>query len=199
MYVGPPIDDVEILERLPPEYRELLTRANGYVAYHGGLHVRGACHTPEWHSLRNAWEGKHALHRIFPTVSPEDIPFAQDALGDQYLLQESRVHRLSGETGELEPLGVDLADFDAAVRADPVGYLSLEPLEAFRAEGGVLDPGQLLSVHPPYCVDVVADARRSFRAVAAADRLAFLASLAAQLRGVSDGARVTFEVGEAAS
>ena len=47
MFVGPPIDDAEMLDRLPAEYRDLLTRANGYIAYHGGLHVRGACLSPE--------------------------------------------------------------------------------------------------------------------------------------------------------
>jgi hypothetical protein len=31
MYLGPPIDDPEILARLPAEYAELLTHANGYV------------------------------------------------------------------------------------------------------------------------------------------------------------------------
>lgn len=198
MYVGPPIDDPEILDRLPPEYRELLTRVNGYVAYFGGLHVRGASLTPEWHSLRGAWKGEQALHRLFPVLSPADIPFAQDALGDQYLLRHGTVHRLSGETGELESLGLALADFDARVRADPVGYLRLEPLEAFRAEGGVLEPGQLLSVHPPYCVRTD-DSHRSFRAIPAAERLALLASLAAQLRDVADGAEVTFETGKPAS
>lgn len=192
MYIGPPIDDFQILDRLPPEYRELLARANGYVAYHGGFHVRGACRTPEWHSLRYACEGERALHRLFPAVSARDIPFAQDALGDQYLLRGGIVHRLSGETGELDSLGLNLADFDAAVRADPVGYLGLDPLEAFRAEGGVLEPGQLLSVYPPYCMRTD-DSRRSFRAIAAGDRLGFLASLAAQLRDVPDGAEVTLE------
>lgn len=198
MYVGPPIDDPEILERLPAEYRELLARANGYTAYHGGLHVRGACRAPEWHALRGAWEGERALHRLFPAVLPDDVPFAEDALGDQYLLRGGTVHRLAGETGALVSLGVDLADFDAAVRADPVEYLRLEPLEAFRAEGGALLPGQLLSVYPPYCVSTSAPGR-SFKAIAAADRIAFLASLAAQLRDHPDGTAVTFEIREAAS
>jgi hypothetical protein len=193
MYVGPPIDDPQILERLPVEYRDLVARANGYVAYHGGLHVRGACLTPEWHSLRAAWDGERAVHRLWPTVSPDDVPFAQDALGDQFVLRRGQVHRLAAETGELESLGVDLAGFDAAVRVDPFEYLSLGPLEAFRGEGGVLQPGQLLSVYPPYCVDS-ADARRSFRPIAAADRLGFLASLAAQLHNLPDGTAVRFDI-----
>jgi len=198
MFVGPPIDDAPILERLPPEYRNLLARTNGYVAYHGGLHVRGACLAPPWHSLRTAWDGERALHRLYPAIAPADVPFAEDALGDQYILRAGVVHRLSGETGELEALGVDLATFDAAVRADPVEYLNLGPLEAFRAEGGALQPGELLSVYPPYCVDA-GDHLRSFRAIPAADRLGFLASLAAQLRDLPDGAAVKFDISEPAS
>src|SRR5687768_13893517 len=85
MYLGPPIDDEEMLARLPAEYRRLLGEVNGYVAYHGGLHVRGACSTPEWHSLRAAWFGEEAIHRQFPAVSAEDVPFAEDALGDQFV------------------------------------------------------------------------------------------------------------------
>ena len=193
MYVGPAIDDLDILERLPTQYRDLLAPANGYVAYRGGLHVRGACLKPDWHSLRAAWEGERAVHRLWPAVSPDDLPFAQDALGDQFILRRGQVHRLAAETGELEPLGVDLGEFDAAVRADPVEYLNLAPLEAFRAAGGVLQPGQLLSVYPPYCFDS-ADADRSFRAIPAPDRLGFLSSLAAQLRDLPDGASVSFAI-----
>jgi hypothetical protein len=50
------------------------------------------------------------------------------------VIREGVVHRLDGETGELESLQVDLADFDSATRADPIGYLGLLPLERFRAQ-----------------------------------------------------------------
>ena len=189
MYSGPQIDDTAILDELPSELVHLLRRANGYVAYHGGLHVRGACHSPEWHSLRHAWEGRGALHRLFPTVRTDDIPFAEDALGHQFLLRGAIVHRLDAETGETESLDVDLAGFDAAVRADPVAYLHLQPLERFRAEGGELAPGQLLSVYPPYVFRESGDGV-TLRAIPTADRLAFLAELTRAIRSVPDGARV---------
>lgn len=181
MYIGPLIDDVEILQRLPSELVDLFGRANGYVAYHGGLHVRGACQSPEWHSLRAAWIGPRAICRLFPAIRAEDIPFGEDALGDQFVLRNGVVHHLSAEIGELESLDVDLAEFDAAVRADPIGYLRLEPLERFRADGGTLQPGQLLSVYPPY-VFKESGAGAVLRAVSSADRLGFLSALAAALR-----------------
>lgn len=189
MYVGPPIDDAQILDRLPATYRDLLMRANGYVAYHGGLHVRGACRAPAWHSLRAAWDGPRAVHRLFRAVSPGDVPFAEDALGDQFLVRGGVVHRLRAETGDVESLDVDLAGFDDAVQADPVGYLGLEPLERFRSEGGSLAPGQLLSAYPPFCVAEAA-AGVSLGAVSTADRLGFLADFAAQLRDLPEGAAI---------
>lgn len=190
MYFGPPIDDSEILARLPAEYAELLRRANGYVAYHGGLHVRGACLAPEWHSLRAAGSGERAVHKLFPAVAADDVPLGEDALGHQFVLRGGMVHRLDAEIGELESLGVDLADFDAAVRADPVEYLSLQPLERFRSEGGELRPGELLNVHPPYVFRESA-AGVSLRAVPAGERLEFLSALAARIRDLPDGASIT--------
>jgi hypothetical protein len=189
VYFGPPIDDPTILDKLPSELAHLLRRANGYVAYHGGLHVRGACHTPEWHSLRHSWEGRGALCRMFSSVRPDDVPFAEDALGHQFLLRDAIVHRLDAETGEMKSLAVDVAAFDAAVRADPVEYLRLQPLERFRAEGGELEPGELLSVYPPYVFNECGESI-SLRGIPTADRLAFLAELACAIRDVPEGARI---------
>lgn len=196
MYIGPPIDDPEIFGALPEILRNLLERANGYVAYHGGLHLRGACLQPHWHSLRDAWLGDDALFRLYPAVRESDIPFAEDALGDQFLLRDGVVHRLSAETGDVESLEVDLYDFDQAVRADPIGYLSLMPLEQFRAEGGTLEPGQLLDVHPPFVVKGDRD-EVSYRAIGNLARRRWLASLARQLQDLPDGTRVRFDFGPA--
>ncbi|MDB4878497.1 MAG: hypothetical protein JWM41_4943 [Gemmatimonadetes bacterium] len=43
----------------------LLRRTNGCVAYEGGLDIRGSCREPAWHSLRDAWHGPSAIHRLF--------------------------------------------------------------------------------------------------------------------------------------
>src|SRR4051812_2832298 len=92
-YVGPPIDDGEVLNRLPADLARLLHEVNGFIAFEGGLHVRGACHRPAWHSLRNAWVGEDAFHRLYDGVQTEDVPFAEDCMGDQFLLREGRVWR----------------------------------------------------------------------------------------------------------
>jgi hypothetical protein len=191
VYRGPEIDDREILEHIPREYRRLLETVNGYVAYHGGLHVRGACTEPLWHSLRAAWHGPEAIHRLFPDVSQNDVPFGQDGLGDQFLVRDGLVWKLNAEYGELEPLNMTLPEFDAAARADPDEFLLLGPIREFRAQGGKLEPGQLLSVMPPFVLQESAR-RVSYRAVPMGDRLSFLSELSRQLRGVPDGEKVQY-------
>ena len=190
MYRGPPIDDVEIMGRLTGELRDLLKQVNGYVAYHGGLHLRGACREPAWHSLRAAWDGDQAIHRLFPGVRPDDVPFAQDALGDQYLLRGGIVHRLWAETGEMESTGRDLAAFDAGHRADPLEFLGLHPLHAFRQGGGELHPGMLMQMYPPFCANH--DQPRCFSAVPSAEAIAYLSTLARQLAELPEGS--TFRI-----
>jgi hypothetical protein len=192
-YQGRPVDDPEMLTRLTLPHSELLKQVNGFVAYSGGLHVRGAVREPEWHSLRAVWEGPAALHVLYSAVDAMDVPFGQDALGDQFLLRDGVVYRLVGETGTLQGLDVDLNSFLEQVSADPRGYLNLAPLERFWADGGRLLPGQLLSVYPPFVAKESA-AGVSLRAIPAADRVVFLASLARQLRDVPDGARIEFKI-----
>jgi hypothetical protein len=193
MYVGPAIDDREMLARVPGELAAFLEHTNGYVAYNGGLHLRGACKAPLWHALRTAWNGPLALHALYPHIRATDCPFAEDALGDQYLIRDGAIIHLDGETGDVGPFATDLYAFDAATHADPVNCLNLAPLDRFRAEGGSLAPGQLLSVYPPFCLAESADGV-SFRAIDALDRRAALAALARQLRDLPDGTPIELVV-----
>src|SRR4051812_18442980 len=107
-YVGSEVTDPDILNRVPDDNRHLLSHINGFILFDGGLHVRGAVLTPAWHSLREAWLGGSALHRLFPAIKETDAPFAQDCLGDQFVLRADVVHKLDAEVGELESLGLNL-------------------------------------------------------------------------------------------
>jgi hypothetical protein len=187
-YVGPPVGDPALLDELPRELADLLRQTNGFVASRGAFHLRGACTAPTWHSLRAAWRGPTAFAASYRSVRPTDIPFAQDALGNQYLLRERDVWRLSAECDEVEPLAASLAEFLERVSADAVRHLVLGPLVAFWEEGGTLAPGELLSVYPPLVVKH--DAAYSYRAVSAADRLGALAGFAARVRDLPDGTPV---------
>ena len=53
-FTGPPLDDGDLLARLPANLAGQLRKINGFIQFHGGLHVPGVCHEPDWHSLRYA-------------------------------------------------------------------------------------------------------------------------------------------------
>src|SRR3954452_21405654 len=105
-FVGPPIDDAPTFEALPKDLRDVLAEVNGFVAFGGGLHVRGACLEPGWHALRHPH-----LAETYPAVLASDVAFAEDAVGDQWLLRDGEVLRLHAEFGRVEPLGMDLDEF----------------------------------------------------------------------------------------
>ena len=191
-WVGPPIDDPGTLGQVPADLRALLEERNGFIAHRGGLHIRGACRAPRWHSLGYWWRGDDALHRLFTAVQQDDVPFGEDALGDQFLLRDGEVHRLLAESGEIQALGMGLRGFLHASASDPEGFLSLEPLNHFLDEGETLAPGQLLSVYPPF---VTEESRHgvSLKAIAAEDRIHFLATLAKAVARHDDGTRLRVE------
>src|SRR5262245_55500400 len=103
--------DQEFFEKLPADYRDFLRHINGCVLFGGGLHMRGCTDDPDWHSLRRVWVGDHRLSALYSTVQADDIPFAQDCLGDQFLLRSNSVIRLDGETGDIEDLGLGWQQF----------------------------------------------------------------------------------------
>jgi hypothetical protein len=185
-YAGSEITDTEILDRVPEDYRRLLHQTNGFILFDGGLHVRGAVLAPEWHALRKVWLGDSALHKLFPAIEETDVPFAQDCLGDQFVLRAGMVHKLDAEIGDVESLRMSLDTFLSHAQGNPVEFLSLQPLLQFMSEGGKLKPGQLLSVYPPFITKESADGV-SLRAISMYDRLGFLADFARQVASISKG------------
>lgn len=188
-FQGPPIDDMATLDRLPCTLCGLLEQANGFIQFGGGLHIRGACISPDWHSLAEVWSGSLALWKLYPALESSDIPFGQDAVGDQFILRNDVVHCLLGETGELNSLNCDLFTFLQSAQDDPIEFLSLNPLLQFHNEGGQLQPGQLLSVYPPFCI-AQAGSKVSLRAISAIERIGFLADFAAQISDLPDGTSI---------
>lgn len=194
IYVGSGIDDEGILEGLPESLIGLLQEVNGFIKYHGGLHVRGASLEPVWHSLRDAWIGDQSFQRLYPRViNSEDVPFAEDCFGDQFFLRNGSVWRLAAETGDVESLELSFAEFFQAAEADPVEFLSLQPLIRFQNDVGQLAPGFLLSAFPPYCIKATGKAV-DLRAIPLFEQRRFLADLAAQIADLPDGATIRFNI-----
>lgn len=179
-FQGPALADAALLAALPDEYSQLLTLCNGFIAFAGGLHIRGLCADPDWHSLQKVWTGDLRLATLYPSLESSDILFGQDCVGDQFILREGIVYRLWAETGDMETLGCGFNEFFLNAATDPLEYLSLQPLLQFQREGGMLSPGKLLNVYPPFCTKEAA-AGVSLRAISALERISFLADFAGQI------------------
>jgi hypothetical protein len=175
------------------DLQQLLAQRNGFVAFRGGLHVRGACVEPRWHSLRAAMEGPESFAERYRVVKAGDVPFAQSVFGDQFILRGTSVHRLDGYADTLDPVADDLTGFFFKVQEDPIGMLALGHLAQYEGTGETLRPGELLMEWPPFVVEG-SEKGVSLRRIPAAERLEFLADIAKQLRGVADGTRVEFKI-----
>jgi hypothetical protein len=180
------IEDVEILRELPAYLVRVLSDTNGFILREGAVHVRGACLTPEWHSLRAAWRGPKAFHSLYPDVRPSDIPFAQDQVGDQFLIRDDIVLRLSAETGEIERLADSVQDFFSKVSNDIEDFFNVG-LD-YR-----MQPGQLLCAYPPFCFGESAGGA-SLAPLPASEVILFHADLARQIRDVPDGGQIELKV-----
>ena len=185
-YTGAGPCDESSLSRLPSPLSGLLLQLNGFIVHRGGLHVRGVCETPAWHSIQHVWSGASALNKLYTTVGAKDVPFAQDCVGDQYLLRDGHVVRLLAETGELEDLRVGLFDFLKRATADPDDTLDLSPLQQFEDTGERLQPGQLLHAYPPFCT-AESEQGVSLRAIPALELIEWHADLARQIAGLDEG------------
>ena len=183
---GATFDDVEILRDLPAGLVRILSETNGFILYEGALHVRGACLIPTWHSLRAAWRGPSAFHTLYESVKTTDIPFAQDQVGDQFLIRDASVFRLSAETGEVEPLAESLDVFFSKLNQDIEEFLNVGLRH-------VIQPGQLLCAYPPF-VFQESGAGASMKPVRAEEVILFHADLARQICDVPDGGQVKFRV-----
>jgi len=193
-YAGPPFDhQSSIADQIPADLLAVLRAVNGFVQFGGGLHVRGVCRDPQWHSLEEAWRSATAISRSYPNVEDSDVPFAQDCVADQFLLRSGIVHRLFAETGAVESLDVDLDGFLASARKDPESYLGMGPLIQLQRQGHQLAPGEVVHVYPPLCTKE-ASSGFSTKAIPVTEALAYLAQLSDQLSRLSDGAQFSIKV-----
>jgi len=183
---GESIEDVEILRELPADLVRVLSDTNGFILHEGAVHVRGACLTPEWHSLRAAWRGPKAFHTLYDDVQSSDVPFAQDQVGDQFLIRGGVVLRLFAETGEIERLSDSLQDFFSRVSSDIEGFLNV-------GLSHTMQPGQLLHAYPPFCFRE-SGTGASLAALPATEVILVHADLARQIRDVPDGGQIEFKV-----
>jgi hypothetical protein len=179
-FQGSKISNLETFGKLPESLQMLLQQTNGFIAFDGGLHIRGIVNFPDWHSLEKVWFGDFALYKLFPNLKSSDVPFGQDCFGDQFVLRNETIWQLMAETGDLENLHLSLGEFLTRVEESPIEFLLLQPLQRFKDEGGKFENGQLLNVYPPFCTEEAKEGV-SLQAIPMFERISFLADFAKQI------------------
>jgi hypothetical protein len=195
IYQGPQISDLDLLNKLPQSYREILNQINGLIAFDGGIHIRGICANPNWHSISEIMFGNMALHKLYESILDTDIPFGQDVVGDQFILRENKVYRLYSEIDDLLDLDCTLNEFLEMIQSDPIDNLGLYPLIEFMNNGNSLQPGQLLNIYPPFCTKEAANGV-SIRAISVFERIKFLADFASQIKSIKENEQVRIKISE---
>lgn len=192
-YQGPEIDDEEILAELPNNLASLISQVNGFILYHGGFHLFGACKSPIWHSIRELWKGDGAAYGHYEGIADTDVPFAEDCLGYQFFLRDGQVLFLDGQTGYIEDLGMGLRGFLQWITEKPVENLGMEPLQQFMDDGNICEPGRVLSEYPFYCFDESKNGV-TLSSVSSMEKRTFLADLYKQLKDVEPHSKVDIKV-----
>lgn len=195
-YTGPEFDETsKIIEKLPDNLVSLLKQINGFIQYSGGFHLRGVCSEPQWHSIESMMNGPLSLHNSYPAITVTDIPFAEDCVGDQFLIRNRNVIKLISETGEVEEYGFGLATFLKSASENPIEFLGMEPLLQLQNEGGALEPGELIHVYPPFCTREAKNGV-SLKALTSNEVLLYLADFSKQVSTLGEGEQFEIKVVE---
>ncbi|RYD31964.1 MAG: hypothetical protein EOP85_22225 [Verrucomicrobiaceae bacterium] len=179
--------DHALLAELPAELQAIIGPSGGFILHHGAIHFRGCVAEPEWNSLRAAWQGETSLASLYPVIGAADIPFAQDQMGDQYLLRGETVLRLDAETGELAPFAESLLKFMEGIGNDIQEYLNVGLAHE-------LEPGKGLLAYPPFCMKESGEDNATLNPVPVSELILFHADLARQIANLPEGGQVEFRV-----
>ena len=177
----------EIDPRLPDALRAALAQHDGFIVDDGAFHMRGvgASH-PSWHRLDGCVVGDGGVFDVYDVLEPGDVAFAQNMLGDQFILRGEAVYFLDAEVGELERVSGTLQAFLGSVNDEGDNL----PRYGGRAP---LELGDLMHAHPPFCC-VTDSGAYSLRPTGADELHRFHAELYIQMRDLPDGAQLSFEI-----
>ena len=185
-YIGNTIDDLDIFDILPDYLKNFYSKLNGFIAFQGGLHIRGCSKEPGWHSLREIWFGEFKLSSLFDSIESNDIPIAQDCFGDQFVIRMGHIWLLHSETDEITDLKIDFGQFLEQTFSGKPKFLNIHNIQNLK-----LKPGQLINVVPPFCID--SKKGYSFKPVDASEQIKYLSFFSKEIIKLPDGTPINIK------
>lgn len=144
------------------------------ILYNGGLQIRSEGAEEKLLDVNTFLEGDLSLSKLYPAVLPDDYPIAQDCFGDQFLLRNESVIKLSAESGDIEEYNCTWEEFIGWVKESPYDRLDLP-------EDLKLEAGKLLFAYPPFCTKEGSEA--SIKPIDGEELILFHADFARQING----------------
>jgi len=187
IYSGQKIDDFDTFDILPDYLKDFFLVQNGFIAFKGGLHIRGCVKTPSWHSINESWFGDIKLSGLFDSIDINDIPIGQDCFGDQFVIRHNSVWHLFAEIDEIVDLGLNFNEFIEQIYNSPKEFLNIDLIDNIN-----LKPGQLINVVPPFCIK--ADKGYSFKPIGTESQIKYLSFLSKQIKNLPNGTTIDFEI-----
>ena len=126
------------------------------------------------------------LSHLFSTININDIPFAQDCFGDQYIIRNNKLGRVLAEIDEFQDLKIDFYEFLHQVTSNVYEFLAIENISQFN-----LQPNQLINAFPPFCMDIK---QRILKPIDLTERITFLSEFSKQIKNLPDGTNIQFDV-----
>lgn len=137
-------------------HKQLLQKRNGGYFYGGALHIFGACAEPEFHSLK-AWNFEDTWRAPYADAAKGLFFFAEDAFGNQFAYDGTKVVRFDVEEGAVDELADDFDQWLLIAVEAPDELLHRPRVAAWAKAHGHLPHGKQLQAYPPFFLSDDAD------------------------------------------
>lgn len=192
--IASPIGAPDFLTRwgtLGHELAEMLKSKNGFYAYESALLVRplnNACPPlglQEWNAY-DLWKMNYTEN------FSEVLFFAEDVFGGQYCINQNKICTFDPETAAFEAMSSSLGEWASDVMADYQFRTGFPLAHAWQIKNSPLLPGNRLLPKIPFVCGGKYDVENLY-SITDVKGMLFRASLANQVRGLPDGAKIIFK------
>ncbi len=188
MVMDPPADGVR-----DEGLRGLLHERNGFFAFDRALHVFPSSILEAPVMTLEKWNDPSTWTSAYGDAASDDLFFAEDLFGMQFVLSDQRVFTFDPETGDRTPAADSISAWVELVLDDPAVVVGSQLAGEWQRRNGALSEGRRLVPVKPFILGGDFDLA-NLRDMSSVEAMLYRADLARQLRDVPDGSQVELQV-----